>query len=83
MDYGRVGVGPPPAGDCGGDPVVDSNVIIFTRIREEIEKGKSIRVAVDTGFKSALATVVDSQTTTLIAAIVLYLIGPHRLRDLR
>lgn len=54
---------------------VDSNVIIFTRIREEIEKGKSIRVAVDSGFKSALSTVVDSQTTTLIAAIVLYLIG--------
>lgn len=54
---------------------VDSNVIIFTRIREEIQKGKSIRVAVDTGFKSALSTVVDSQTTTLIAAVVLYLIG--------
>ncbi len=54
---------------------VDSNVIIFTRIREEIEKGKTIRVAVDSGFKSALSTVVDSQTTTLIAAIVLYLIG--------
>ncbi len=54
---------------------VDSNVIIFTRIREEIEKGKTIRVAVDTGFKSALSTVVDSQTTTLIAAIVLYLAG--------
>lgn len=54
---------------------VDSNVIIFTRIREEIEKGKSIRVAVDSGFHSALATVIDAQTTTLIAAIVLYLIG--------
>ena len=54
---------------------VDSNVIIFTRIREEISKGKSIRAAVDTGFKSALSTVVDSQTTTLIASIVLYLIG--------
>ncbi|MDD5823642.1 MAG: protein translocase subunit SecD [Firmicutes bacterium] len=54
---------------------VDSNVIIFTRIREEITKGKSIRVAVDTGFKSALRTVLDAQTTTLIAAIVLYLIG--------
>lgn len=54
---------------------VDSNVIIFTRIREEIEKGKSIRVAVDSGFHSALSTVIDSQTTTLIAAIVLYLIG--------
>lgn len=54
---------------------VDSNVIIFTRIREEITKGKTIRVAVDQGFKSALTTVIDAQTTTLIAAIVLYLIG--------
>lgn len=54
---------------------VDSNVIIFTRIREEITKGKSVRVAVDMGFRSALSTVLDSQTTTLIASIVLYLIG--------
>lgn len=54
---------------------VDSNVIIFTRIREEISKGKTIRAAVDSGFKTALSTVVDSQTTTLIASIVLYLIG--------
>ena len=54
---------------------VDSNVIIFTRIREEISKGKSIRVAVDMGYHAALTTVIDAQTTTLIAAIVLYLIG--------
>lgn len=54
---------------------VDSNVIIFTRIREEISKGKSIRVAVDMGYHAALSTVIDAQTTTLIAAIVLYLIG--------
>ena len=54
---------------------VDSNVIIFTRIREEITKGKSIRVAVDMGYHAALTTVIDAQTTTLIAAIVLYLIG--------
>lgn len=54
---------------------VDSNVIIFTRIREEIAKGKSIRVAVDMGFQSAFTTVIDAQTTTLIASIVLYLIG--------
>lgn len=54
---------------------VDSNVIIFTRIREELSKGKSVRAAVDSGFKSALSTVVDAQTTTLIASIVLYLIG--------
>ncbi len=54
---------------------VDSNVIIFTRIREEIAKGKSVRVAVDMGYKAALGTVVDSQTTTLVAAFVLYLFG--------
>ncbi len=54
---------------------VDSNVIIFTRIREEIAKGKSVRVAVDMGYRAALSTVVDSQTTTLIAAFVLYLFG--------
>ncbi|NLY87283.1 MAG: protein translocase subunit SecF [Clostridiales bacterium] len=54
---------------------VDSNVIIFTRIREEISKGKSIRVAVDTGYQAALSTVIDSQTTTLIAAFVLYIFG--------
>lgn len=54
---------------------VDSNVIIFTRIREEICKGKTVRVAVDMGYHAALTTVIDAQTTTLIAAIVLYLIG--------
>ena len=54
---------------------VDSNVIIFTRIREEIEKGKSVRVAVDMGYHAALSTVIDSQTTTLVAAFVLYLFG--------
>ncbi len=54
---------------------VDSNVIIFTRIREEISKGKSVRVAVDMGYRAALSTVVDSQTTTLVAAFVLYLFG--------
>ena len=54
---------------------VDSNVIIFTRIREEIQKGKSVRVAVDMGYRAALSTVVDSQTTTLVAAFVLYMFG--------
>ena len=54
---------------------VDSNVIIFTRIREEIQKGKSVRVAVDMGYHAALSTVVDAQTTTLVAAFVLYTFG--------
>ena len=54
---------------------VDSNVIIFTRIREEIAKGKDIKIAVDSGYHSALSTVIDSQTTTLLASIILYIFG--------
>ena len=54
---------------------VDSNVIIFTRIREEIAKGKSVKVAVDMGYRAALGTVIDAQTTTLVAAFVLYIFG--------
>ena len=54
---------------------VDANVIIFSRIKEEIAQGKSIRVSVDSGFKSALVTVLDAQVTTLIAATVLYEVG--------
>jgi SecD/SecF fusion protein len=54
---------------------VDANVIIFARIKEEYYNDKSIRVAVDSGFKRALSTIIDSQLTTLIAGIVLYELG--------
>lgn len=54
---------------------VDANVVIFSRIREEIANGKTIRVAVQQGFKRAMSTVIDSQVTTLIAAVILYEIG--------
>ncbi len=54
---------------------VDGNVIIFARVREEIINGKTIRVAVDTGFKRAMSTIIDSQVTTIIAGIVLYQLG--------
>lgn len=54
---------------------VDANVIIFSRIKEEIIAGKSVRAAVESGSKRALGTVLDSQITTIIAAIVLYQIG--------
>ena len=54
---------------------VDANVVIFSRIREEIAAGKTVRVATQQGFKRALSTVVDSQVTTLIAAVILYEIG--------
>jgi len=53
----------------------DANVIIFGRIREEIIAGKSIRAAVQSGFRRAIGTVMDSQLTTIIAAIVLYFAG--------
>ena len=54
---------------------VDANVIIFSRIREEICNGKSVRVSVQSGFKRALGTILDSQITTIIAAVVLYQFG--------
>lgn len=54
---------------------VDANVIIFSRIKEEIAAGRTVRVAVSTGFRRALTTVLDAQITTLIAAVVLYEIG--------
>ncbi len=54
---------------------VDANVIIFARIKEEVRNGKSIRVAVHSGFKRAMATVIDSHVTTFIAGIVLYMFG--------
>jgi SecD/SecF fusion protein len=59
---------------------VDSNVIIFARIKEEYQNGKSLRVAVDSGFKRALSTVIDSQLTTLIAGVVLYQFGTGPVR---
>ena len=54
---------------------VDANVLIFERIREEIIEGKTIRTAVNTGFKRGMTTVIDSNITTFIAGAVLYYFG--------
>ncbi|RWO42633.1 MAG: protein translocase subunit SecDF [Mesorhizobium sp.] len=54
---------------------VDSNVIIFERVREENRQGRSIVQSMDSGFKQALATVVDANVTTLIAAVILFFLG--------
>jgi len=54
---------------------VDANVLIYERIREEISKGYSILYAINTGFKSAYITIIDSNLTTLIAAFSLYILG--------
>ncbi|MDD7408946.1 MAG: protein translocase subunit SecD [Anaerovoracaceae bacterium] len=54
---------------------VDGNVIIFSRIREEVKNGKTIRVATSQGYRRALTTIIDSQVTTLIAGVALYEFG--------
>ena len=54
---------------------VDANVIIFARIKEELEVGKSVRLAVDSGFNKAFRAIIDGNITTLIAATVLYFFG--------
>jgi len=54
---------------------VDSNVLIFERIREELRSGKAVRLAVDSGYDKALLTIVDSHVTTLITGVALFLFG--------
>src|SRR5215468_1400029 len=54
---------------------VDSNVLIFERIREELRGGKGVRLAVDGGYDKAFWTIVDSHVTTLITGVVLFLFG--------
>lgn len=54
---------------------VDANVIIFTRIKEEIGWGKTVKSAIKTGFEKALSAIIDGNVTTLIAAAVLFLKG--------
>ena len=59
---------------------VDANVLIFERIKEELRVGKSIRVSVDAGFKKAFSTILDSNVTTLIAGVVLIILGTGTIR---
>lgn len=59
---------------------VDANVIIFTRIREEIKNGKAVKEAITNGFHKALSAVLDGNVTTLIAAAILYANGTGTIR---
>ncbi len=54
---------------------VDANVLIFERIREEIRNGKSVMASIEHGFRTAFGTIIDSNLTTLIAALVLFAFG--------
>ncbi len=54
---------------------VDANILIYERIREELRHGKTIRAAIDSGFKRVFITIFDANITTLIAALVLFQFG--------
>ena len=54
---------------------VDANVLIFERIREELQKGKTIKSAIDQGYGNALSAILDANVTTFIASVVLYTFG--------
>ena len=59
---------------------VDANVVIFERIREEVKNGRPIGSAVRKGFSSAFSAIIDSNVTTIIAAVVLYAFGTGSVR---
>ena len=59
---------------------VDSNVLIYERIREELRSGKSAIAAIEQGFQRALVTVIDSHITTLVAGLIMFALGEGPIR---
>ncbi|NCC36079.1 MAG: protein translocase subunit SecD, partial [Chloroflexia bacterium] len=59
---------------------VDANVLIFERIREELGRGAALRMAIRNGFGRATTTIVDANLTTLITAVILYVVGTDQIR---
>lgn len=59
---------------------VDANVLIFERIREELDRGKTVRTAIDEGFSHAMTAIVDSNVTAALTAAVLYQFGTGPVR---
>ena len=59
---------------------VDANVLVFERIRDEVRSGKTPFAAVESGYRRALTTIVDANVTTLIAAIILFMLGSGPIR---
>ena len=59
---------------------VDANVLIFERIREELDRGKTPRTAIDEGFRHAMSAIIDSNVTTVLTAAVLYQYGTGPVR---
>ncbi len=59
---------------------VDANVLIYERMREELARGAALRMAIRNGFERATTTIVDANVTTLISAVVLYVIGTDQVK---
>ena len=59
---------------------VDANILIFDRIREEVDKGRNIKQASKTGFEKALSAILDANITTMLTAIILYRVGTGPVR---
>lgn len=59
---------------------VDANVLIFERIREELDRGSALRMAIRNGFDKATVTIVDANITTLITALILYVFGTEQVK---
>ena len=59
---------------------VDANVLIYERMREELARGAALRMAIRNGFNRATVTIIDSNLTTMLTAIILYAIGTDQLR---
>jgi preprotein translocase subunit SecD len=59
---------------------VDANVLIYERIREEVRAGKTAIAAIDGGFQRAFVTILDSQLTTLVAALIMFWLGSGPIR---
>jgi SecD/SecF fusion protein len=59
---------------------VDANVLIYERMREELDRGAAIRMAIRNGFQRAFSTIIDSNLTTLITGVILFAIGTDQLK---
>ncbi len=59
---------------------LDGNILIFERIREEMQHGRTVRAAVDAGFQHAMSAIIDTHLTTLITALILYYVGTGPVR---
>ena len=59
---------------------VDANVLIFERIREELDRGSALRMAIRNGFDKATVTIIDANLTTLITALILYVFGTEQVK---